>query len=471
MIRRAPPRSLSSLPAPSPSLSSAVAAVAGAVLVATVGAGSLAGCSGRGPPPTSEPPPQAVTVIEAAAPAAGVSADALPRKDSKRKGVGWYPQVAASSDNRLVLAWVDADRGDVRTATTAPGGSAVEGSVTVVDAEGACGGFLRFSLGPGDAPLFSYVRQDKRLLRVTWRPADRAVMKAAGADVDDAPMPELPPLNTAGTPVAVGQGFVAEEVGYGDQIGRGSALTVDGKGRFALAYYASDDRLRLARRPADLPAFGPQSIGVLEKRDIDVARGSIRVVTDVAVLHDGTVAISYADDVVTDARLRVALLPPGAERATIVKDDDGPSITLDGLMSALHPRAVTTAGGPRLIDVTALDKSERAVFVRTLDVDRGAFVGERVRLVDVDGVAVAARAPAGWLVLARVRGEGGGVFLYVVDEKRGEGDRLAYDVRRVRLGGGGDQDDAWLDVAVRPDGRPAAVWYDAESAALRLYAP
>jgi hypothetical protein len=427
-------------------------------------------CSGRAPPPTSEPARQAVTVVEAAAPVAEAGGDALPRKHSRRKGVGWYPNVAVTRDNRLVLAWVDADRGDVRTAVTAPGGSALDGPVVVVDDEGACGGFLRLALGPGDAPVFSYVRQDKRLLRLTWRPTDRAAMKEAGADVDVAPLPPLPPPNNAGTPVAVGQGFIAEEVGYGEHIGRGSALTVDDKGRFALAYYAADDRLRLARRPTDLPAFGPVSTGVLEKRDIDQARGSIRVVTDVVALADGTVVMSYADDVVTDARLRVAVLRPGADRATVLTEEGGPSITLDGLLSSLHPRP-GAAQGTRLVDIMALDKSERAIFLRTVDVDRGVFVGERARLVDVDGAAVAARAPTGWLVLARVRGEGGGVFLYVVDEKRGDGDRGGWDVRRIRLGAGGDQDDAWLDVAVRPDGRPAAVWYDAEAAALRLYAP
>ena len=446
-----------------------------ALCLAVAAAAYTAACTGRSPPPTSEPPPQSVTIVEAAPPTVDPGTDVagrapLPRKDGKRKGTGWYPQIEVTSDNRLALAWVDADRGDVRYAVTAPGGSAFDGDVIAVDTEGACGGFLRLALGPGDAPVLSYVRQDKQLLRLAWRPGDRVAMKDAGADVDVAPLPPLPPQNNAGTPVEVGQGFIAEEIGFGEQVGRGSALAVDDKGRFALAYYAADDRLRLARRPADLPALGPQSTGVVEKRDVDLARGSIRVVSDVAVLQDGTVVVSYADDVVTDARLRVAVLSPGAERFVIVKDEDGPSFTLDGLMSSLHPRP-NNGTGARLVDVIALDKSERAVFSRVLDVDGGVFVGDRVRIVDVDGNAVVARGPEGWLALARVRGEGGGVFLYVVDEKRGDGDRVTLQARRIRLGGSGDQDDAWLDVAVRPDGRPAAVWYDAEIAGLRLYAP
>ena len=146
------------------------------------------------------------------------------------------------------------------------------------------------------------------------------------------------------------------------------------------------------------------------------------------------------------------------------------AITLDGLHSSLHPRPAAP-GAVRVVDVVALDKSERGVFVRAFDVDGVAFVGDRERLIDVDGAAVAARGPKGWVILARVRGEGGGVFLYVIDETADDRGRVSRDVRRIRLGGGGDQDDAWLDVAVRPDGRPAAVWFDAEAGALRLYAP
>jgi hypothetical protein len=433
-----------------------------------------AGCTERAPPPTSEPPPQAVSVVEASAPEAppeGAGKPALPRKNEQLRGIGWYPNVEVTNDNQLVLAWVDADRGDVRLATTAPGGSTILDDVIVVDKEGAVGGFLRLALLPGDVPLVSYVREDKHLLRLAWRDKDRAAMKAAGADVDVAALPPLPSSSNAAVPLAVGDGFVAEEVGFGEQVGRGSSLLVDKTGRLGLLYYAADDRLRLARRPADVPAFGPASTGVLEKRDVDLARGSVRVNTDTLVLDDGTLVVSYADDVVTDARLRVAVLRPGAERFTVVPpDDDAPSIALDGLMSSLHARA--SAEGGRIVDVASLDKSERAVFVRGFDVDRVAFTGPREKLVDVNGTAVVERSPTGWLVLARVRGEGAGVYLYVVDEKRDEQrpERVVRETRRIRLGGG-DQDDAWLDLVVRPDGRPAAVWYDAALAGLRLYAP
>jgi len=416
------------------------------------------GCADRAPPPTTEPPPSSIVDVDG------------PRDgEGERKGMGWYPNVEVDGASRLHLAWVDADAGDVRYAVTVPGGSALEGGIVTVDATGAVGSFLRLALLPGGAPVLSYARQDTQIFRFAWRPDDRAVMKGAGADVDSGPFPALPTSTTTGGPVALLGGFIGEEVGFGDQVGRGSALGVDKAGRIALPYYSADDRLRLARRPADVAAFAADSIGVLEKRDLDgFARSSVRVVADVAVLDDGTVVVAYAHDVVTDARLRVAVLPPGATRATVIEDNRGATVTLDGLQARLFP---TVADGRVVVDVVAHDKTARAVVRRRVDVATAAFLPDRERLVEVDGITVACRRDGGWYVLARVGGDGGGVYLYVVDVTGGVDGAAASEVRRIRLGGGGRQLDAWLDVAVRPDGRPAAVWFDAEAKSLRLYAP
>ncbi len=421
--------------------------------LALLGAG---GCSRSDPPPTSEPPPQSIAVVHA--PRGAVEG---------RRGTGWYPNIEVDADNRLHLAWVDADVGDVLYAQSAPGGSAIVGQPAPIDVDGAVGGFLRMALTPGGAPVFSYVRQDENVLRFAWRPGDRARMKEAGVDVDLGPLPELPRVSKQGLPIQGALGVVVEEVGFGDQVGRGSALATDAQGRLNLVYYSADERLRLARRPLDVPAFGAASLGVLEKRDIDAAASSsVRVVTDVRVLADGTVVISYCHDVVTDARLRIAVLAPGADRAEIVNSDDdaGPSFALDGLISGLQARADGD------VDVTSLDKSERGLFVRTLGLHPAAWRGPRSRLFDVEGTAIAKKGPKGFYGLARVKGDGkadsGGVFLYVVDQS-GQG----AEIRRIRLDGGGSQDDAWLDLVVRPDGRPAALWFDQASASLKLYAP
>ncbi|MDP2340388.1 MAG: hypothetical protein Q8O67_05480 [Deltaproteobacteria bacterium] len=434
-----------------------ISAPLGAALGATLGL-ALGACTRPDAPPTSEPPPNSIAVVHA------------PKAPGGR-GTGWYPNVEVDDDNRLHLAWVDADPGDVLYATSAKGGGAIEGAPAPVDVDGAVGGFLRLALGPGGAPAFSYVRQDHNVLRFAWRAADRARMKEAGGDVDVSPLPELPKASNQAQPIQGAPGFVVEEVGFGDQVGRGSSLALDVKGRMHLAYYAADDRLRLARRPADVPAFAAASLGVLEKRDVDpAASSSSRVLADVLITSDGTVVISYCHDVVTDARLRVAVLAPGAERFVVIGGgDDGPSIALEGLISSVHAR---TDGG---VDVTSLDKSERAAFVRTLDLTPApAWRAPRAKLFDVEGTAVIEKRADGFYGLVRVKGDGkadsGGVFLYVVDDK-GPSEGMGREVRRIRLDGGGAQDDAWLDLVVRPDGRPAAVWFDQTSGSLKLYAP
>ena len=421
----------------------------------------LVGCPGREPTPTSEPPSQAISVVQG--PAVGSEV-------ATRKGTGWYPNLEVDAENRLHLAWVDADKGDVLYAVTAEGGSTVTDAPQVIESEGAAGSFLRLALAPGGVPVFSYARQDESVLRIAWRVADRTRMKEAGADVDLAPLPELPAASKTGSPIRGAVGVVVEEVGFGDQVGRGSSLAFDKAGRLAFAYYAADDRLRLARRPADVPAFGGTGLGVLEKRDLDPSvSSSLRVLTDVLAADDGSIVVSYAHDVITDARLRIARLAKDADRPqTLGPDKDAPSITVDGLKSSLHPRS------DGAVDVVSLDTSERAVFVRTLELSPLAWRGPREKLFDVDGTALVEKKSDGWVGVARDRGdrkgEGGGVFVYLVDEVSNEG-RVSRSVRRVRLDGGGSQDDSWLDVVVRPDGRAAAVWFDQSSASLKLYAP
>lgn len=416
------------------------------------------GCGPLTPTTTTEPPPSTISVVDVGRePGAG---------DAPRKGTGWYPNIKAGRDGALHLAWVDADAGDVRYAVTAPGGSALEPgpdgqTIVTVDAEGAVGSFLRFALAPGDAPVLSYARQDTGIFRFAWRPDARARMGAAGADVDDAPFPQLTTASTTGSPIALSAGFVGEEVGFGEQIGRGHGLVVDGTGRVAIAYYSADDRLRLARRPADVPAFSSSSVGVLEKRDLDGwARGSVRATADLLTLEDGTVVVAYPHDVATDARLKIAILRPGIDRAVLVEDTRGRTVALDGLT----PRLASRPDG--LLDVVTHDRLEGIVWRRELDVATATFTATRERLADVEGIAVAAASASAWYVLARVPGESGGVFLYVV-----EGTPEARERRRIRLGGGGGQTDGWLDIAIRPDGRPAGVWFDAASGSLKLYAP
>jgi hypothetical protein len=148
----------------------------------------------------------------------------------------------------------------------------------------------------------------------------------------------------------------------------------------------------------------------------------------------------------------------------VLEDTRGATVTLDGLLPSLS----LSADG-RVLEVAAHDSRAGAVLVRRVDLATLAWLPDRDELVRVAGVAVAARRAQGWYVLARVTGEG--LFLYVVDERTDETGRTARDVRRVRLDGGVAQTDTWIDLAVRRDDRPAAVWFDADDKALKLYAP
>jgi hypothetical protein len=420
------------------------------------------GCSTRTVTTTTEPATGSITTVDA--PATAVDGDPVV---GARRGMGWYPNIEADDDNRLHMAWVDADAGDVRYAVTAPAGSALAEPPAIVDGLGAVGGFLRLALGPGGVPLLTYSRQDTGIFRFAWRPVDRERAGVAGAVVDAAVFPELPMETTSGGPVQLLNGFVGEEVGYGEQVGRGSSLAADAQGRVAIAYYSADDRLRLARRPSDVAAFSVDSLGVLEKRDLDGwARGSTRVVSDTAILADGTVVVAYAHDVATDARLRLAVLPADGSRPRTIEDTRGPTVTLDGLTSRLIPRDNGT------IDVVAHDKTAGAVVLRSVDLTTVTWLPQRTRLIDVDGVAVTVpRGDGGWYSIARVRDEG--LFLYVVEPGPIDdaGTVTPGETRRVRLEGKTMQVDTWIDVVTRRDGRPAAVWFSTADESIKLYAP
>ncbi len=445
---------------------------AAALSCVVVAVGACDGCEQATPVTTSEPAPSSIVVVDAPTPGAP-EGGIPPPVDAGVKGRGWYPNVEADGAGRLHLAWVDADVGDVKYAVSVAGGSDLDGGIVVVDREGAAGAFLRLGLAPGGAPLLSYARQDTQIFRFAWRPDDRQRMRDAGADVDITRFPDLPTSAKNGSPIALSSGFVGEELGFGDGVGRGHSICADATGRVAIAYASADDRLRLARRPADVAAFSPESIGVLEKRDLDgFARASVRLQGDCRVLPDGTVVVAYAHDVVTDARLRVAILKPDTARAVVIEDDRGATVTVDGLIA----RLVDSPAGPGFVDVLAHDQRAGALLRRRVDLGAMAFTELRERVVDVDGVVVAAQSNNGksTYALARVPGADGGVFLYVVDAV-GEGDKTSArpqtTTRRIRLGGAHQQTDSWLDLVVRPDGRPAAVWFDGRDKSLKLYAP
>ena len=407
------------------------------------------GCKKNQSIPTSDAAPGSVVAV--------AQAPADRPADEARRGVGWYPNIEVDADNRLHLAWVDADVGDVRYAVSAPGASSIEATaVEPVDVRGAVGAYLRLAVGPGGVPFLLYMHQDEKTLRLAHRPNDRAALAAAGGDIDDSPMPELGLQPVEGRPGKAAGAFVVEDVAFGSEVGRGGALVLDEQARPHVLYYAGD-QLRLARRPRDVPAFGPGGLGHWEKLDVDTASASPRVQTDLRILRDGTLVASYAHDVMSDSRLRMAVFPAGADGFAVF-EHPGPPIELDGTLSTI------VADDAGAVDVAAWHQSEGALMISHLDVKTPA-PPTRTRLLAVDGAALARRSATGTFVLARSRNDDdAGVFLFEIP--------LAdtAQARRTRLQAG-RQDDSWIDVAVRPDGRPAAVWYSAEKKALMLYAP
>jgi hypothetical protein len=372
-----------------------------------------------------------------------------------KRGVGWTPNVAIDEDDRVHLAFTDADIGDVVYAVSAPGASTPE-TAEIVDDRGAAGGYVRLALAPGGAPVISYVRQDERSLRVAHRPADVPRMKAAGAVVDDAPL-------DASQALPLSKGWVAEEVGFGDEVGTASALHVDTHGRPHLLYYVKGDRVRYARRPETASAFGAKGVGFWEKLDVDARAGqSPQLLTDLEVLDDGTVVASYCDWQVVHGHLRIALRRPGEPLFRVVPAIERPKAGIDGIASAL------LRSGDKL-EVLSVRLDDGAALAGNLDLAAPGPLTERARVAPARGPTRFARSDNGTLwLLSRDSNEKSGRVpgLYLIEVVAGD----PAQARRTLLERG-TQDDPWIDLALRQDGRPVAVWFSEENKGLRMYAP
>jgi hypothetical protein len=417
------------------------AALATAVLAA-------ASCTSDPPLPALDAVPDAFSLV------AQPPADRIAAGEAKR-GVGWTPNVEVDGEDRVHLAWTDADVGDVIYAVSAPGASAPE-SAEIVDERGAAGGFVRLAVTPGGAPVISYVHQDERSFRVAHRPADVVKMKAGGATVDEAPL-------DAAQAQAIGKGWVAEEIGFGDEVGTASALHVDASGRPHVVYYVKGDRLRYARRPASVPAFGAGGVGHWEKLDVDPRAGqSPTLLTDLATLPDGTVAASYCDWQVVHGHLRVALRRPGAPQFQVLAGVEPAKAGIDGTSSGLFVH-------DGKLDVAAVRLDDSSALLGAFPLDAPGPLVQRARMGPARGPTVFQRAATGtlWFLTRDPHTNAApGPGLWLVEIPGG-------DVQKARrtLLEKGRQDDPWLDLALRNDGRPVAVWFSEEIKGVRMYAP
>lgn len=404
------------------------------------------GCRREAPIPTQEPAASALSVVAAPSPERVAAGEA-------KRGVGWYPNVAVDEADRVHLVWTDADVGDVLYAVS-PAGAVQPGPPEPVEVQGAAGGFTKLALAPGGRPVISLYHQGDHTLKVAHRPSDAAAMKAAGAVVDDAP-PPAPAFQQGAA------GWALEEIAFGDEAGAESALTVDAQGRAHLIYTTGGDRLRYARRPADVPAFGAGGVGHWEKIDVDKVGPSPLVKADLRVLDDGTVVASYCDWQVVMSHWRLAVRKPGQTSFVVTAAYEEAKPGFDGTSSALW------RGKDGKVDAVAVRVDDQALTMAPFDPSAPAPFADRVRLTRARGPSVMRRAPDGtvWL-LTRDAHDPDLPGLFLVELPQGD----ASKARRTVLDKS-TQDDAWIDLALRAGGRPVAVWFSEDGKALKMYAP
>lgn len=411
--------------------------------------------------PTTEVPAAKIHTV------ADVPPDREPAEGQTRVlGNGWYANVEVDAQDRLHLAWTDADLGDVMYAVTEPG--AVEpAAAVVVEHQGAVGSYLRLDLAPGDAPVLAYYDQDDRTLRVAHRPADLPRMAAAGARLGEkatshevrvlVPGERAPPPPETG----MGEGWHGEEVAYGDNAGLAGSLYVDDEGVPHLIYYTKNERLRYATRPRGVAAFGENVLGVWHKENVDEnAGGSYTMSTDV-VVADGAVIASYCHWNYVDSQLKIAIKPKDADAFRVV--EASPLLRMvDGWHSTLLPAA------DGKVDVFSVANGEAKLLHGVLDLAAPGPLEDRATVVDRPGPTVVRRAPDGTLwVLTRALGmpnldEEAGVSL--IELPGGDTSK----VRRYLLEAGVGRD-PWIDLALLSDGTPVAVWTSRETLSMKLY--
>jgi hypothetical protein len=371
------------------------------------------GCPRELPMETREPSPGAISVI-AAPPQERIQAG------EAKRGVGWYPDVEVDAQDRVHVAYTDADVGDVLYAASAAGAT-TPGTPSVVESKGAAGAFVRLALTAAGEPVISYYHQDEHTLKV-----------ARSSKTS----------------------WTLEEIAFGDEAGAGSALVVDAQDNVHIAYYVKGDRLRYAKRNAS---------GAWEKLDVDRVGPSPLLITDIETLDDGTVFLSYCDWQVVMAHHKMAMRAPGTIPFKVIPSLEEPKAGIEGASSAIFKR------DDGLLDVAAVSIDSGSVLVGRIDPKNPAPFSERERVARVHGPAVMKRGKDGtlWILTRDPREQAKqsrGLFLVEIPGGDVTKSRRWFLER-------GPQDDAWIDLALRVDGRPVAVWFSEESKALKIYAP
>ena len=400
---------------------------------------------------------------------ASVPSDREPAQGSSRVlGVGWYPQIEVDAENRVHLAFVDADPGDVRYAVSQPD-SLDFGAAQTVEERGAVGSFLKLALLKNRFPILSYYQQDDMNLRLAHRPGDLVPMQKMGIKVDlkawqeKAPSMDFPGMEPAKGPhYGMGPQWHGEDVAYGDQVGQASDLFVDHEGRPHLLYFRKGKVAEYAVRPSGEAVFGVAASGRFDRMTLDAkAYASHSMTSDLWVDTDSTVWASYGSWEMTETRLRVATKQ--AQATAFNNFDVSPGHrSVEGWHSALMPKS-----GNKL-EVFSLATDVDELLLGELDRSAPKPMTDRKVLVNRPGPFAAARGKDGTLWVL-TRGEGmssigdeAGVWLIKIP-KQGETKRWMLE--------SGMATDYWFDLALFADGTPIAVWFSHGIKGLKVYSP
>jgi hypothetical protein len=417
---------------------------------------ALFGCERSTPPPTTYAPEGAVQA-RVTTPQARTASPGR----SVVLGTGWYANVEVDAEDRIHLAWTDADRGDVLYAVTPPGGLAPL-ATTPVETSGAVGAYLRMALAPGGVPVLTYFHQERRILRLAMREADLERLRASGVEVDDGGDVPADAPTTADPRAGMSPGWLGEDIAFGDDAGRGGAFTVDTFGRPHIVYYRPQQRLRYVRRPPSIPAYGPAARGIWQKIDVDETAGGSHTMTAAIVAQpDGTVITSYANWNYFDSQLKLAVLDPGADRFRVAA-----ATPLAGRSDGWHSSLLPAPDGA--VYLYTVSFGDHALWRARIAPGALAPV-EREVLLQRPGAIVARRAADGTVhILSRSPGDGdrSPAGVYLITLPGGDAARAS----RVLLERSAPRD-SWIDLALRPDGRPVAAWTSRDTRALMLYAP
>ncbi len=375
-------------------------------------------------------------------------------------GTGWYANVEVDAQDRIHVAYTDADMGDVFYAVS-PATALNFEARQPVEVGGAVGGYVQLALAPGDVPVLSYYHQDQRTLRLAHRAKDLEAMKAAGAVVDLTAPPPADPADMFASPnrYTMGDGWDAEDVTFGDHVGLGGRLFVDDAGFPHITYYARGRRFRYARRVVGAPAFGTAARERFELLDVDEkASSSYTMTTGLVVTTDQSVAVSYCNWNFVESQLKFAVLKKGDHKFSIVERPLERGV--DGWHSAVFEN------GPRW-RVFFIDGAEKALSEIAIGKTSGQWTPPQ-KLLQGPGAFVIRLADDG-TIWALTRGQaaprlGNSPGVWLLEYPKGD----LKAVRRIVLDEG-RADDPWLDLALRPNGRPVAVWTASDHRSMKLY--